>query len=155
MATWTDLGNDANNNVTCDAGKGTCADVRGRYISKAGMPVGLSFPIAAGPDNQIVSTVTFAGGKYLVVWNGGVTSDPEGELIGGDVFGMFIVPPGLACIGDCGSDHAVTVDELLTMIDIALGNADVSGCLAGDNNLDAQITVDEIITAINNALGGC
>lgn len=49
----------------------------------------------------------------------------------------------------------MTVDELLTMVSIALGNAEVSVCFAGDASDDGQITVDEILTAVNNALNGC
>ena len=41
------------------------------------------------------------------------------------------------------------------MVNIVLGNADVSTCLAGDANHDNQITVDEILTAVNNALNVC
>jgi len=59
------------------------------------------------------------------------------------------------CAGDCNDDGTVTVDEILTMVNIALGNADVSTCLAGDVNGDGQVTVDEILTAVNNALDGC
>jgi len=59
------------------------------------------------------------------------------------------------CVGDCNGDRSVTVDELLSMVDIALGDADVSTCLAGDANHDQQITIDEILTAVNNALNGC
>jgi hypothetical protein len=62
--------------------------------------------------------------------------------------------PG-SCVGDCGGDDQVTVDELLTMVNIALGNAGVGTCEAGDANHDSQITVDEILTAVNNALNGC
>ncbi len=61
----------------------------------------------------------------------------------------------LACAGDCNGDGQVTVDEILAMVNIALGNADVMGCSAGDANGDGQITVDEILTAVNNALNGC
>ncbi len=61
----------------------------------------------------------------------------------------------LACVGDCNGDGQVTVDEILTMVNIALGNGDVMGCSAGDANSDGQITVDEILTAVNNALNGC
>jgi hypothetical protein len=49
----------------------------------------------------------------------------------------------------------VTVDEILTMVNIALGNTSVTACDAGDANQDDQITVDEILTAVNNALDGC
>ena len=60
-----------------------------------------------------------------------------------------------SCIGDCNTDGSVTVNEILGMIDVALGNAQVVGCSAGDANIDDQITVDEILTAMNAALGGC
>ena len=59
------------------------------------------------------------------------------------------------CAGDCNNDGTVTVDEILTMVNIALGNTSVTTCEAGDPNHDGQITVDEILTAVNNALNGC
>jgi hypothetical protein len=49
----------------------------------------------------------------------------------------------------------VTVNDILTMVNIALGNASASACSPGDANGDGQITVDEILTAVNNALNGC
>ncbi len=60
-----------------------------------------------------------------------------------------------ACVGDCNGDNSVTVDEIVTMVNIALGIAEVSSCTAGDANGSRSITVDEIITALNNALTGC
>jgi len=59
------------------------------------------------------------------------------------------------CVGDCGDDGQVTVDEILTMVNIALGNMGMSSCSVGDANGDGQITVDEILTAVNHALNGC
>ncbi|MBI3784230.1 MAG: hypothetical protein HY270_12610 [Deltaproteobacteria bacterium] len=47
------------------------------------------------------------------------------------------------------------MDELLRMVNIALGNAGVDTCNAGDTNHDGEITIDEILTAVNNALTGC
>jgi hypothetical protein len=67
----------------------------------------------------------------------------------------FYFPAPLTCTGDCGGDGQVTIDDILTMVDIALGNADVSTCEAGDANDDGQITIDEILTAVNNELNGC
>jgi CSLREA domain-containing protein len=60
-----------------------------------------------------------------------------------------------SCVGDCNGDPSVTVDEILTMVNIALGNTPVATCKAGDANHDDEITVDEILTAVNNALNGC
>ncbi len=59
------------------------------------------------------------------------------------------------CDGDCNSDRQVTVDEILTMVNIALGNADGSSCWAGDADHDGQVTIDEILTAVNHAINGC
>ena len=58
------------------------------------------------------------------------------------------------CLGDCNSSGDVTVDEIVTMVNLGL-NGGTSGCAAGDSNGDNAITVDEIITAVNNALTGC
>jgi len=63
-------------------------------------------------------------------------------------------PPPL-CVGDCNSDGQVTVDEILTMVNIALGDTPVTTCEAGDANHDGEITIDEILTAVSNALNGC
>ena len=62
-------------------------------------------------------------------------------------------PP--VCTGDCDGSGDVTVNEIITLVNIALGSADISTCMAGDANKDGQITVDEILTAVNNALNGC
>jgi len=59
------------------------------------------------------------------------------------------------CVGDCSGDGAVTVNELITMVNIALGNNPVSACPVGDANGDGEITVNEIISGVNNALNGC
>jgi hypothetical protein len=60
-----------------------------------------------------------------------------------------------ACVGDCNSDNEVTVNEILVMVNIALGTAQLSACTRGDGNGDQEITVDEIVSAVNNALGSC
>jgi hypothetical protein len=59
------------------------------------------------------------------------------------------------CVGDCNDDGSITVDEILTMVNIALGNADISECEPGDADHNGQITVDEILAAVDEALNGC
>lgn len=59
------------------------------------------------------------------------------------------------CLGDCDGSGSVTVDEVVTMLNIALGQASVDACTAGDGDGSGTITVDEIVTALNNALEGC
>ncbi len=57
------------------------------------------------------------------------------------------------CVGDCGSDGEVTIDELVQMVNIALGVVGVDQCLAGDANGDGEISIDEIVRAVGVALG--
>lgn len=59
-----------------------------------------------------------------------------------------------ACDGDCNGDGTVTIDELITQVNIALG-APLAACPAGDRNDDGAISIDELIVAVTNALGGC
>jgi hypothetical protein len=60
-----------------------------------------------------------------------------------------------SCVGDCSGEGQVTIDEILTLVNIALGTVGVSECEAGDDNNDSQITIDEILAAVNAALNGC
>ncbi|MFI5398487.1 MAG: hypothetical protein ACHQ9S_23390 [Candidatus Binatia bacterium] len=69
--------------------------------------------------------------------------------------GATPTPVSGPCTGDCNGDGQVTVDEILTMVNIALGNAPLADCEAGDANSDHKITVDEILAAVNYALSGC
>ncbi len=67
----------------------------------------------------------------------------------------MVVQVGATCAGDCNGDFQVTVDELLTAVNIALGKESVANCTAADFNQDGAITVDEIVAAVNSALNGC
>jgi len=59
------------------------------------------------------------------------------------------------CVGDCDGGGDVNVTKLITMVNIALGTAPVSSCMAGDPDHDGIIAVTEIIIAVNNTLYGC
>ena len=63
--------------------------------------------------------------------------------------------PPPSCAGDCKGDGAVTIDELITLVNIALDAANVSACAAGDANGDGAITINEVVIAVNAALNGC
>jgi cysteine-rich repeat protein len=63
-------------------------------------------------------------------------------------------PPG-PCVGDCNGNGEVTVDELITGVNIALGSLPLSTCRVFDANADGEATVDELIRAVNDALIGC
>jgi hypothetical protein len=60
-----------------------------------------------------------------------------------------------SCVGDCDGTGNVSIDELITLVNVALGNTAMAECEAGDDNDDGQITIDEILRAVNSALNGC
>jgi hypothetical protein len=61
----------------------------------------------------------------------------------------------LACVGDCDGNQQVSVDELVVMVNIALGLRDVLDCKRGDGDDNGRIEVDDLIRAVDNALHGC
>ncbi len=91
-------------------------------------------------------------GELLAVERGVNGTAPAAHAAGATVVLLDAVPP---CVGDCNSDGAVAVNELLTMVNVALGNAQIGSCPLGDANGDAQVTINEILAAVNNALSGC
>jgi hypothetical protein len=61
----------------------------------------------------------------------------------------------IGCPGDCNGDGRVTIDELIRMVNVALGTTNLRACLAGDSDRNRTIAVNEIVAAVNNALSGC
>jgi hypothetical protein len=57
-------------------------------------------------------------------------------------------------VGDCNDDGQVAIDELITLVNIALGNAQPSTCPYGVPS-GAEVNVALIIQAVNAALNGC
>lgn len=84
-------------------------------------------------------------------------SPPSGVEPGRDYLATITVRSWVrpSCVGDCGGDSTVSVDELLRMVNIALGSSAMAECQAGDNNGDRGVTVDEILDAVHNAINGC
>ncbi len=66
-----------------------------------------------------------------------------------------IVGAGPACVGDCARNGTVTIDDLITGVNIALGTQAVSACTAMDFDGDGTVTVSELLLAVVNALDGC
>jgi hypothetical protein len=64
--------------------------------------------------------------------------------------------PTPGCLGDCDNSGDVTVNELIIMVNIALGNTPCcASCAAADPSNTGTVIVTQIITAVNNALGSC
>jgi hypothetical protein len=61
------------------------------------------------------------------------------------------------CVGDCNGSGDVTVNEIITLVNIALGAEHVADWLDGlaSGTTDADVTVALIIQAVNAALNNC
>lgn len=82
-------------------------------------------------------------------------SAPFGLIVALTAWALLPLPATAVCVGDCGDDGQVTVDEIIIGVDIALGNAAVDQCTEMDYDGDGMVTVDEIVNAVNAALNGC
>src|SRR6187431_626221 len=51
-------------------------------------------------------------------------------------------------LGDCDDDSNVTVDEIVSLVAIALAARPASDCQLGDGNADQVVTVDEVTIAV-------
>ncbi len=60
---------------------------------------------------------------------------------------------GAVCAGDCGGDGLVTINELISGVNIALGTA--GQCASFDTNNDGMVVINELVAAVANALNGC
>jgi hypothetical protein len=58
------------------------------------------------------------------------------------------------CVGDCGSVGTVAINNIITLVNIALGTAEPLACPHGVPS-GTEVTVAVIIQAVNNALNGC
>lgn len=116
--------------------------------------------LAVTPDSREVYVATESGS--VVVFDAAAhRTEPAIEVGSGAVNLVIADTPGScgaaaeACGGDCNRDGAVTVDEILTALNIALGNDTLAACSTADANGDQQVQVDEIVAALAAALGGC
>jgi hypothetical protein len=64
-------------------------------------------------------------------------------------------PAAPSCPGDCDASGTVTVDELLILVRIVLGELTSLSCAAGDRNGDDVIAVDDLLAAVSAAVNGC
>jgi DNA-binding beta-propeller fold protein YncE len=78
-----------------------------------------------------------------------------GKVLAGIAMALLVpVGAGAQGVGDCNGDGAVTVDELVVGVNIALENTPLVQCPAFDANADGAVTVDELILGVTVALAG-
>lgn len=115
------------------------------------------------------------GGDFDLTWNtidgggsastgdgltlDGTVGQPDAGLLSGGDFtlegGFWAAVAAPACLGDCNRDRVVAVDELVTIVNIALDDTLIARCARGDLDGNGQIAVGEVITVVKQALRGC
>ena len=70
------------------------------------------------------------------------------------LFALLVVSPARAqlCAGDCNSDYAVDIAELVRGVGIALGNTPVEVCPAFDSGGDGRVVINELIISLSEKL---
>jgi hypothetical protein len=64
-------------------------------------------------------------------------------------------PTLLACTGNCDGNEAVSIDELLRGVNIALDQLALEVCGRFDADGNGRVTVNELVQGVSNALYGC
>ncbi len=63
--------------------------------------------------------------------------------------------PPPVCSGDCDGSGQVTIEDIIAILKIVLGQSDVTACPPGDLGNDGQIGIPDLIAAVISALEGC
>lgn len=118
------------------------------------------------PDGSVLYTcdVKISGGSVAqslpLTCSDPSASTPDGtelpaQCSSGQVRVVNPTPTVIPCVGDCTGSGEVSLNDILTLVDIALGIAPASTCTAGGARPGEQLTIDVLLTAVNNALSGC
>jgi hypothetical protein len=57
------------------------------------------------------------------------------------------------CVGDCNDRDGVTINEVVNVVNIFLGNMPMATCPNADRNGDGSLSIDEVVAAVNSFLG--
>jgi hypothetical protein len=128
--------------------------VRGRVFPDDSLPDSSEFRINSGFATSVGgAAVAMVDQEEFVLTFTACDAPDDCDVVGQ----RFTMRAPTDCVGDCDRNGVVTVDEVLTAVNIALGSAVVpmNACLPADSNLDYSVSIDELVTAVNHALGGC
>jgi hypothetical protein len=134
---------DVNGNSSPDAGEPFTI-----YRDRSAVP---GDPIVAGPTQTAVD-LTFGDENVIVPTPTAVLPSPTPTL---SLPTSTPTTSSATCVGDCNGDAMVTVNELVTGVNIDLGSLAVSACRAFDIDGNGAVTINELIQAVSNALTSC
>jgi len=120
-----------------------CADIGGSAAALMNGATLFSCRVAIAADADL--------GQFPLTCSMPSASNPDGQPIGARCTdGVVVVQINIP--GDCNGDGMVSISELITGVNIALGNLPVTACPAFDTNRDGRVTIEELIAAVNAAL---
>jgi hypothetical protein len=123
-------------------------------VSSSAVTVSLAPQGTVAPQAEAVLIIAGVGASNLAVEAIGIEGLTVGEAVGSLPLPL-VAPEPAPCAGDCDGGGSVTVDELVILVNIALGLQPVANCPPGNIDGNQAITVDEILMAVGNALSGC
>lgn len=76
-------------------------------------------------------------------------------LVSAALFAAAGSPVYAACTGDCDDSGGVTIDEIVRLVNVALGQDSLGSCINGDSDGNTTVTIEELVTAVRRSLDGC
>ena len=111
-------------------------------------------------DIQVANVIGDTIGNYS-----GVMNVPTGAALGTHrvrvvmpreiAAASFEVVPSTSCAGDCNGDGVVTIDEVLQIAAVILGQAPPDSCPFLEDDGNGGVAIDALVSAVQQALGGC
>lgn len=97
--------------------------------------------------------VAAAEGGGALAWFPGPCNEP------GD-YGLFGDPDAACgdacfCPGDCGGDGQIEINELVSVVSMAMHGSPPMSCPSVDRDRSCDVSIGEIVEAVNGALKGC
>jgi hypothetical protein len=120
-------------------------------IQPDGLPVTEFVWLAPGVGEVAASGEDSAGSSQSVLTSYVVCAPPVTPIATPSV---TPTPTTVICAGDCSGTHSVAVNDIIVLVNIALGSADASACPNGIPSGDS-VDIALIIQAVNNALNDC
>jgi hypothetical protein len=139
--------------LTMPTGVVSVAFVTFETIGEPGSSSMLSLDVVAVVDEDGESIATDSEGCTVMLATPTATPTPSPTDTTTPDVTPTPTPP--ICPGDCNGDLAVSVEELVLGIQIALGSTELPDCQSFDANHDQSVSVDELVTAVTHALVGC
>lgn len=134
---------------------GNVQGVFGRRYDSTGQPAHREFIVntTTAKEQDTPALASLSATDFVVAW---ASAGQDGDGTG--IFGRRFTsagPPPPPCVADCNANVAVSIDELITAIGIAIGSAPLSTCTSADVDRNGGVTVDELIRAVRAAQNGC